>query len=96
MVNMKDLDRRLRYRLLLRSLVVIGLCSYSFYLYHQPILRWYLSMQGVGSGWFGVVVFVIALFAIVLVVSWMVYKFVELPSIDLGRRFRGARKRMVA
>lgn len=81
---------------MVQFMVVIGLCSYSFYLYHQPILRWYLSVRGAGHGALGVTMFILILFIIVLVVSWCVYKFIELPSIELGRRLRGARKRLAA
>jgi peptidoglycan/LPS O-acetylase OafA/YrhL len=76
--------------LLKRALIPLGLCSYSFYLFHQPLLeimvKW--SQAHVTTNRF-----VLALgaapvfFGILFALSWVIYLVVEKNSIRLGKRF---------
>lgn len=76
-------------RLLLtpRPMVLIGLVSYSLYLWHWPVLAFIRYFYGVVDGWH-------AWFAAVAiaVLSFLSYRFVELPA----RRYRAPAVRQVA
>ena len=81
-----------------RLITPIGLCSYSMYLIHQPILKPMLDFvhqHRLLPDWrsidmsVGAVVIVGVLFAI----SWFGFKFVETPFIKIGRSFEKKRSR---
>jgi hypothetical protein len=58
----------------LRPLVLIGLISYSLYLWHWPLMAFYRYVYGeiaIGSG--------VLLFLLMLVFSWIGYRYVEKP-----------------
>lgn len=76
-----------------RGLVVVGLCSYSIYLIHQPYLRQLLKFFG-GYGFepAALVIKVAVVFVIVFLIAYALYKLVELPSIEQGVRSRERRK----
>jgi peptidoglycan/LPS O-acetylase OafA/YrhL len=69
----------------------IGLCSYSIYLFHQPLLNWLVafplaafpskSLNPYFMCTFGVIIIFIPIF----VVSWLTYKYVELPTHGVGK-----------
>lgn len=73
-----------------RALVPVGLCSYSLYLVHEPLLE--LFFNGLGSalrttpGWVVWVPLLLVFFGAVLVVSQLYYRLVETPSIRAGHR----------
>ena len=80
-----------------RPLMLLGLISYSFYLYH---LAFIITLDKVGwlhdLGWVAVAA---AAFACSVAVSAVSYRFIEKPGIALGRRWAarvGARKAAAA
>lgn len=73
-----------------RALIPLGLCSYSFYLLHEPAIPWTLRSLG---PWFltapAAVVWLFvpaAMFAVTYAVSRFYYRWVEGGSIEFGRR----------
>lgn len=75
-------------KMLTNGSVSLGLCSYSFYLYHQPILREVIEYTGIRMGGLLLFMAIAGIFAAVLVISWMSYTYVELVSIRIGRMVR--------
>ncbi|GLX00356.1 acyltransferase [Microtetraspora sp. NBRC 16547] len=81
-------DRRIPY-----ALAWLGLVSYSVYMLHMPLLRLFVFMVGdprrfpplvqLGMG--------LGVFAAICGVSWLTYRFVELPMQRLGRRLAKGR-----
>jgi peptidoglycan/LPS O-acetylase OafA/YrhL len=69
------------------GLVFLGTCSYSMYLIHQPILRWSIRFLNewdiIGGKWFGLILIML----LITTASHVLYKFLELPSMRLGRNF---------
>ncbi|MDP9862972.1 MULTISPECIES: acyltransferase family protein [Streptosporangium] len=78
----------LRHRRLPRSLVGLGLISYSLYLLHHPLLRLvHVAVGDVRAMQPVVQVSLSAGFvAVVIGLSWLTYRYVELPMQRLGRR----------
>lgn len=78
-----------------RWLVTLGLCSYSFYLCFEPMMNWFLPLLINNlhlRGWLSL--FAIgypAALGIIFAVSWVLWRWVELPSISLGRKLRSVR-----
>jgi peptidoglycan/LPS O-acetylase OafA/YrhL len=72
-----------------KAIIVIGLCSYSFYLIHQPYLKNLLDLLGSisGNNMFRILN-VLPAFIITFLISYLLYRLVELPSIQLGARLR--------
>jgi peptidoglycan/LPS O-acetylase OafA/YrhL len=73
-----------------KMLTTIGLCSYSMYLFHQPLLEPLYKMISVlglsnKSGAF-VLVDMGIIFSIVFCLSYTLYLFIELPSVDFGKK----------
>lgn len=58
-----------------RALVAIGLISYPLYLWHWPVLRYYV----ISRGELVTVVERLALIAVAFVFAWLTYRFVEAP-----------------
>ncbi len=82
-----------------KSVIALGICSYSFYLIHQPltheIFRIYKNLsQQLNMEYLFVfgIIFMIISFFIILVVSKFLYRYVELPSIRLGARLRSEKR----
>jgi peptidoglycan/LPS O-acetylase OafA/YrhL len=78
--------RRLRSLLDSRPLVSVGLASYSLFLWHEPLEHW-LREHGLtlpGAAGFVVNLMVVAVLAGVL--SWLTYRFVELPAMSRRRQ----------
>ncbi|HTH81863.1 MAG TPA: hypothetical protein VL490_02940, partial [Mucilaginibacter sp.] len=75
--------------MLSKTMIAIGLCSYSIYLIHQPyldkVLSWF-NMLSPNS--YTAFIKVIPAFTILFVISWILYSVVEKPSIKLGYYFR--------
>lgn len=72
-------------RLVVGSLYVIGLSSYSFYLIHQPLLGIVhdkLPLSGIN----GMLIEVLVSFLVIAVVSFIMYRMIELPSVRFGRK----------
>lgn len=82
-------------RIEIQPLPWLGVISYSIYLFHPvvfaPILLW-LNRLPPGSWWrsWHLGFYVLAILAITVVVAALVYRFVERPSIRLGRRLAKA------
>jgi peptidoglycan/LPS O-acetylase OafA/YrhL len=75
-----------------RPFVWLGVVSYSFYLWHQPIIkavpkRWY-ALHGPWAS-FATISLELGLSLVAAAIS---FRFVERPGILLGRRFRGLRR----
>ncbi|MDP9845531.1 peptidoglycan/LPS O-acetylase OafA/YrhL [Streptosporangium lutulentum] len=81
-------DRRLPY-----PLAWLGLISYSVYMLHIPLLRLFLFAFGEPRRFPEIVQLGLGLAAIAAIfgVSWLTYRFVELPTQRLGRRLAGRR-----
>ncbi len=83
---------RNNFNILEKILAPIGLCSYSMYLFHQPLLDFFykmISFLGLSNryGIFAVLDLIIV-FCIIFCLSYTLYLFVELPSIELGKRLK--------
>lgn len=66
--------------------VTLGICSYSFYLLHQPFLGWLINklrlFENTGFG----IVAIAGTFFILFIISYVNYKLIELPSINFGKK----------
>jgi len=77
-----------------RTLIPVGLCSYSLYLVHQPLLkamvhwRFVRGMDSVLFSWF----WFMAIASICGMVGWISYKLIELKSAQLSSRFLKSRQ----
>jgi peptidoglycan/LPS O-acetylase OafA/YrhL len=76
----------------LKPVAALGIVSYSVYLLHQPLLVW--SFEKIPSAWIAAIpsialwtVVPMLVYAVLLVPCVCFYRWVELPSIALGRRF---------
>ncbi len=73
-----------------QGIINIGLCSYSFYLIHQPALAWLLKwINWGGSSRFTDGINGVIIFAILFFISYGLYVFVEQPSIRFGQKLSG-------
>ena len=85
----RKLEHRLFNVLSAKPLTILGAMSYSIYLLHFPILEvtnaWLagkfppLAVMAIQS---------VALLPIVLGISWLSYKYIELPFMRMGKRMR--------
>jgi len=76
-----------------KCIIVVGLCSYSIYLIHQPYLRNMIDFFGRFAGGTSFrMAAVIPAFLIVFAVSYLLYRFIELPSISIGKSLRREKK----
>lgn len=70
----------------LTVLAFTGACSYSMYLVHQPILRWFVQFTkrawGPEAPWIGV----LPVLLLITGLSYCLYRVVELPGMRMGRR----------
>jgi len=64
-----------------------GRVSYSVYLFHYVIILVLVhSLKNSGAQVFSPIIFTIIVAGVTLILSWLVYSFVELPFIQLGKR----------
>jgi peptidoglycan/LPS O-acetylase OafA/YrhL len=82
--------------LLSKQMRTLGICSYSFYLIHQPILSQLLFFfNGIGLNsrlFYFRILNIIPVFLITFLISYISYKLIELPSVALGNRLRRTKK----
>ena len=78
-----------------RSMAFVGVISYSVYLMSPFAIVWIHHFAGVGEGPAGWLLFVAAIVALSILVSWLTYAFIEKPCISFGHKFRSARRRPV-
>jgi len=82
-----------------RGVGLLGLCSYSFYLWHQPLLNAAVSLAAHHGGYFSAFEIWILLCAIILaaltVLSAAFYQLTEKPSIALGQWFARRKPRQI-
>ena len=71
-----------------RPLVLLGAISYAVYLFHPIVHDVLRRIAGMPRG----IPFVAADLVAVAVVAWVVHRFLERPSIGIGRRFTGRRR----
>jgi len=85
-------DRKIPYQnVLFDHLRIVGMCSYSMYLLHQPLLislLIFLQDHKVNMHFQPVVLVLIffSTYPIVLAVSWIYFRYCETPSIALGKK----------
>ncbi|MEU6759785.1 acyltransferase family protein, partial [Streptomyces sp. NPDC046685] len=88
----------LRKRRFPRWLSWLGAISYSLYLLHNPVIHamnWLLEGRAPIQSWTGRAVQFSAFMAVLLVLSYLSYRLVELPFQNLGRRVLKAATRRV-
>ncbi len=73
-------------------IATIGLCSYSIYLFHQPLLGWFAAFPFAAfpskflNPYFMCTLGAILIFMPVFMISWLSYKYLEIPPHNIGRR----------
>ncbi|NKB17840.1 MAG: hypothetical protein HC770_06785 [Pseudanabaena sp. CRU_2_10] len=73
-------------------IAAIGLCSYSIYLFHQPLLGWFAAFPFAAfpskflNPYFMCTLGAILIFMPVFMISWLSYKYLEIPPHNIGRR----------
>ncbi len=67
------------------TLVFIGLISYSVFLWHEPVTRWLASTGPTVNGAIGVPINLALVLAIVIPLSFVSYRLLELPAMSLRR-----------
>lgn len=74
-----------------KALVWIGAISYSLYLFHYLIMVVVFHIAGyTGVGIFGIkeIILTIIAFSTSLIVSWLIYRWLEQPMVKIGKRFK--------
>jgi len=84
-----------------RHLRFVGLISYSLYLIHQPLINAVpdviaLIVPGAHIPYLGMFSICVASWIVILVPTYLFYRFVELPSIALGKRFIDKRRKALS
>ena len=69
-----------------RPFVVLGLISYSIFLWHGPLIRWLEAHGLTAGGSLGFVVNTLVLALLTFVLSMITYRFVEVPALRRKRR----------
>ncbi|WP_454650382.1 acyltransferase family protein [Bradyrhizobium liaoningense] len=82
-------------RMAWRPMAFVGVISYSVYLMSPFVIVVIHRLFWFGDGPLGWSIFMLAILALSILVSWMTYAFVEKPCISFGQRFRSARRRPV-
>ncbi|HMG82461.1 MAG TPA: acyltransferase, partial [Ferruginibacter sp.] len=76
-----------------KPLSLIGICSYSIYLIHQPFLGTMLGyLSRFQKKLYLLPIKIAIIFIFIFLVSYILYYFIELPSIKLGNRLRNLTK----
>ncbi|MCG7856166.1 acyltransferase [Flavihumibacter sediminis] len=80
---------------LFNLMAALGLCSYSFYLIHQPLLKILFSFYNQIVGIFvspntKASIFFKPVFAfwVIFLLSWIIFKYLETPSVEFGKKMR--------
>ena len=80
---------------LFNLMTTLGLCSYSFYLIHQPLLKVLFSFYNQIVGIFVtpntmVSIFIkpVIAFWVIFLLSWILFKYLESPSVEFGKKMR--------
>jgi len=78
------------YKLIFKYLSFIGLVSYSVYLIHQPYLNDLLIFFNPGTSihFINTFVSIILTYLIILIISYSLYKIIEIKSIEFGKIIR--------
>jgi peptidoglycan/LPS O-acetylase OafA/YrhL len=71
-----------------RPLVVVGLASYSLFLWHEPLIRLLHARGFTRTGDLGLLVNLLVVGALVGLLSTLTYRYVERPALRLKRRAR--------
>jgi peptidoglycan/LPS O-acetylase OafA/YrhL len=71
-----------------KPMVAAGLCSYSVFLWHDPLLRWFRSEGVTVAGPMGLAVNVLLLAVVAGVASAFTYRFVEKPALRRKRSWQ--------
>lgn len=74
-----------------RLLSVIGVWSYSLYLYHQPLMIWFFGRARQEYDPLLKSIYVSSGVVLIFLFAYLSYRFVELPSISAGKRFARSR-----
>jgi peptidoglycan/LPS O-acetylase OafA/YrhL len=69
-----------------RPLVAIGLVSYSLFLWHEPLAHWLREQSLTLAGTGGLVVNLVVLAIVTGLLSWLTYRYVEVPAMSRRRR----------
>jgi peptidoglycan/LPS O-acetylase OafA/YrhL len=69
-----------------RPLVAIGLVSYSLFLWHEPLTHWLREQSLTLAGTGGLVVNLVVLALVTGLLSWLTYRYVEVPAMSRRRR----------
>jgi peptidoglycan/LPS O-acetylase OafA/YrhL len=69
-----------------RPLVAIGLVSYSLFLWHEPLAHWLREQSLTLAGGGGFVVNLVVLAMMTGLLSWLTYRYVEVPAMSRRRR----------
>ena len=69
-----------------RPLVAIGLVSYSLFLWHEPLTHWLREQSLTLAGTGGFVVNLVVLALVTGLLSWLTYRYVEVPAMSRRRR----------
>jgi peptidoglycan/LPS O-acetylase OafA/YrhL len=77
-----------------RMIILIGLCSFSIFLIHQPLIRVLMDLfRAVPVKFSGSLLVEMLLTEVVIVfIAWWMYRLIELPSIQTGGRLRRWRR----
>lgn len=70
----------------LRPVVFAGLISYSVFLWNEPVIRWLAEHGLTREGWSGFAWNLALMLVVVVTLSWLTYRFVELPALRRKRR----------
>ncbi len=72
-----------------KLIINIGLCSYSIYLIHQPFLFDMVNFFNIISNkHLTRILNIVPAFAVIFLISWSLYQYVELPSVAFGNKLR--------
>lgn len=73
-----------------KSIIAIGLCSYSLYLIHQPYMNNLVNFFTIFSKKHSylMILNIIPVFIVLYFISYSLYKLIELPSIEIGNNIR--------
>lgn len=78
--------------IIVKTISIIGICSYSIYLIHQPylpdLLNFFVIIKSEYWTKYFIALRLIPIFIIIFLISYSLYLFVERPSIQIGKMLR--------